>query len=336
MSELPSGTQPQAQDDDTSENKRHPDSTVSEQSLAASSSPESPSSSAAGGDQAPRPDSAQVPGSTTKRRVDLTRKSGRFLRAYLRSIVLLVTAIIAGIAAFVCFPKDGPVAPSNGLQLVNINTPFAPYTVLVSLTDDHSRNGIIVFAQVTSTTPQSARAVLGINLPDTTWGGVNKCGPSPARCIAFNGGKIVSLGFGKSTEFSPAGQAYYKEEVREFIPGVGYSTAWNSEYVSAVLPNVQVYLTHAGNFIHEDVPTTISVWIPDASRYTWTSGAAPVVAGSYAAWEFASPPGIAQVNNGISLPAQDSATKLIFVAGALLGIAGGALVGAIQEAVKSN
>ena len=83
MSELPSGTQPQAQDDDTSENKRHPDSTVSEQSLAASSSPESPSSSAAGGDQAPRPDSVQVPGSTTKRRVDLTRKSGRFLRAYL-------------------------------------------------------------------------------------------------------------------------------------------------------------------------------------------------------------------------------------------------------------
>ena len=30
------------------------------------------------------------------------------------------------------------------------------------------------------------------------------------------------------------------------------------------------------------------------------------------------------------------AAKLIFVAGALLGIAGGALVGAIQEAVKSN
>ena len=66
--------------------------------------------------------------------------------------------------------------------------------------------------------------------------------------------RLLRLGFGKSTEFSLAGRAYYKEEVREFIPDVGSSTAWNSEYVSAVLPNVGVYLMQAGNFIHEDVP----------------------------------------------------------------------------------
>ena len=136
--------------------------------------------------------------------------------------MLLVVAAIAGIAALMCFPKDGPVAPSNGIQGVTINTPFAPYTVLVSLTDDHTRNGIIVSAQVTSTTPSSARAVLNVAVPDTTWGGVNKCGLSPTRCITFNGTKIVSLGFGKSTEFSPAGRPYFKEEVREFIPGIGY------------------------------------------------------------------------------------------------------------------
>ena len=82
--------------------------------------------------------------------------------------------------------------------------------------------------------------------------------------------------------------------------------------------------------------TSINMQIPNPDRYTWTSGTAPIDTGSYVGWHFTSTPGAAQANNGISLSAQDSATKLIFVAGALLGIAGGALVGAIQEAVKSE
>ena len=61
-----------------------------------------------------------MPGSTLKGRVTLTRKFGGFLRAYLKSIVLLVTAAIAGIAALLCFPKDAPVAPSGGLQIVDV------------------------------------------------------------------------------------------------------------------------------------------------------------------------------------------------------------------------
>lgn len=307
---------------------------MSEQPPAASSSPESPSSTAEVGDQAPRPDSAPVPGSTSKRRVDLIREFGRFLRAYLKSVVLLVTAVIAGVAALVCFPKDAPVAPSGGLRTISMDTPFVPYGADVTLTDDHSRNGTTVVAQVTSTTPQSARATLSINVPDSTWGGANKCGPPPARCIPAGSGKIVVYGFLRSIKHVVGAQVYYREAVRVFIPGVGYNAAWNNEYISATLPNVQVYLIKAGNYIHEDIPITMAVRIPDAGKYTWTSGAPPMVTGSYVIWLFTSPPGTAQVNNGVSLPAQDSAAKLFFVAGALLGIAGGALVGAIQEAVK--
>ena len=40
------------------------------------------------------------------------------------------------------------------------------------------------------------------------------------------------------------------------------------------------------------------------------------------------------VETGISLATQDRDNKLIFVAGALLGIAGGALIGAIQEIIS--
>jgi hypothetical protein len=312
-----------------------PDSAVSGQPRAASLSAEAPSSTAESGDQAPQPDSALEPGSTSKSRVDLTRKFGRFLHAYLKSMVLLVTAVIAGVAALVCFPKDAPVAPSGGLRLVTIDTPFAPSTASVTLTDDHSRNGVTVVAQVISTTQQSARATLSITVPRTTWGGANKC-PPPARCTVFGGAKNVSFGFPRSTKYLVGVYTYYRESVQVFIPDVGYNTAWNSEYISATLPNVQVYLLRAGNYIREDVPITIAVRIPDASKYTWTSGSPPVVNGSDVAWEFTSPPGAAQVNNGVSLPAQDLATKLIFLAGALLGIAGGALVGAIQEAVKSE
>jgi hypothetical protein len=338
MSELlPSDTQPQTQDDGTSEDKRHPDSTVSEQSLAASSSLESPSSTAEVGGQASRPGVAQVPGSTSKRRVDLTRKSGRFFRVYLRSIVLLVTAAIAGIAAFVLFPKDGPVAPSGGPQSVEIDASFIPYTVIITLNDDPSHDGTRVAVQVTTTTPQSARATLSIGVPPTTWGGTNKCSPQPSRCYYANGNeKLALFEFPGSKKYLVAGRPFYREVVEASIPGVGYNAAWNSEYVSATLPSVPVYLLKAGNVIREDVSTTIAIGIPDPEKYTWTSGTAPTATGSYVGWYFTSSPGAAEVNNAISLSAQDSATKLIFVAGALLGIAGGALVGAIQEAVKSK
>lgn len=303
----------------------------------ARSSLESPASTAEVGDQAPRPDSAPVPGSTSKRRVDLTRKLGRFLRAYLKSMVLLVTAVIAGVAAFLCFPKDAPVAPSGGIRAtVDINTPFVPYNAHLWLVDDHSRNGITVFAQVVSITPQSARATLAMDVPSTTWGGANKCSPQPSSCIELGGLKLVSYWFPKPTKYTVGAQTRYQDVVQVFIPGVGYNAAWNNEYVSAALPDFEVYLTKAGNYIREDVPITTAVQIPDAGKYTWTSGAAPLVAGSYVSWNFTSQPGAAQINNGVSLSAQGLAAKLVFVAGALLGIAGGALVGAIQEAVKSE
>ena len=137
-------------------------------------------------------------------------------------------------------------------------------------------------------------------------------------------------------QFLTAGQSYYREVAQEFIPDIGYNTAWNNEYVSAALPELQVYMTKGGSDVQEDLPVTMAVTIPGANKYSWTSGNIPAVDGSYVGWQFSSPPDVAQVNNGISLPAQDSATKLIFIAGALLGIAGGALVGAIQEAVRSE
>ena len=308
---------------------------MSEQSPA-SSSPGLPSSTAEVGDQASRPDSVPVPGPALQRCVDLARKSGRFFRAYLKSLVLLVTAIIAGFAAFVCFPKDAPVAPSGSLRIINIDAPFVPNNVYVTLVNDNSHNGITVLALVDSTTPQSAHANLDIQVPITTWGGANKCAPPPTRCVPLSTAKVVRLEFPALTKATLGAQTLYRESLSVFIPGVGYNAAWNNEYVSATLPSVQVYLFRAGTYTHEDVPAIIAVQIPNAHQYTWTSGTSPLDNGSYVSWSFTASPGSAQVNNGISLPAQDSATKLIFVAGALLGIAGGALVGAIQEAVKSE
>lgn len=303
----------------------------------AQSSPELSTSTAKDGNQAPSPDSPPVPASASKKQVDLARRLGHFLRTYLKSMVLLVTAIIAGVAALLCFPTDAPVAPNGVLETITIDTPFVPYLVYVAMEDDHARNGITVDAEVTSASPPPAGALLGIVVPKTTWGGINKCSPMPSRCVASGDEKSVSFGFpSKPFQYVEGSHKFYRDIVDVFIPGAGFSVAWNNEYVSAILPNVQVYLSKSGNYIREDVPLTIAVRLPGAGKYTWTSGGPPLVAGSYVAWSFTSPPGSAQVNNGVSLHAQDLDTKLIFLAGALLGIAGGALVGAIQEAVKSN
>ena len=104
-----------------------------------------------------------------------------------------------------------------------------------------SHNGTKVFAQVNSTTPQSAHATLSINVPFATWGGANKCSPQPSRCIVGASEKTVLFGITKWTKYE-AGRSYYKEAVQVSIPRVGYNAAWNTEYVSATLPSAQVYL----------------------------------------------------------------------------------------------
>ena len=258
-------------------------------------------------------------------------------RRYLKSSVLLLTAAVAGLAALVCFPTDSPVAPRGGLQNISVDTPVVPSTVSFWLTDVRARNEIVVAAQVVTTTPQTAHSTLSIVVPGATWGGLSRCSPQPSHCVPFGSAKDFRVGLTRWTKFVIGQQTFYREFARVLVPHAGYNTSSNDEYISATLPNAEVYLqSKRAGYVRQDVPRNLTLWIPHADRYTWTSGSLPAVSGPYATWEFTTPPGSALVANGVSLPVQDADSKLLFLAGALLGVAGGAIVGAIQEAVKQD
>lgn len=266
----------------------------------------------------------------------LRRRGRRLIHDYTKTVALLIVAIAAGLAALVCFPTDTPVAPNGRLRSIEVDaTGFSPKWVYIQLTPRRSRNATEIDAEVTSDAPPSSPAVLKIEVPPMTWGKSSYCGPGASRCARQPGEKAAYFRFRKPIAFFNVAQLQYKQITHVYVPGVGYNVAKNGEYVSAILPSVQTYLTQPRQgLIHEDVDTDIAMYMLRASRYTWTLGAPPDISGGYATWSFAPAPGSEEVANGVSLSVQDEDTRLTFIAGALLGIAGAALVGAIQEAVK--
>lgn len=84
--------------------------------------------------------------------------------------------------------------------------------------------------------------------------------------------------------------------------------------------------------------------IPSASSYDWSSFPATTVTNSYAMWTIAVakigaqalPFTRGQVAFGINHARQATDSKKTFVAGALLGLAGGAILSAVQEALHAR
>jgi hypothetical protein len=77
---------------------------------------------------------------------------------------------------------------------------------------------------------------------------------------------------------------------------------------------------------------------PSASSYDWSSYPTIGVGKGYAAWQVAVNPGNTEGRtvDGIDLARQTSDTNKTFFAGALLGLAGGAILSAVQEALHAR
>lgn len=278
--------------------------------------------------------SSAVRGSTTARGAPL-------VWAYAKSIVLLAIAVVAGVIALVIFPSDAPVPARSGITALNLEGYFVPDNVYVWLSDASSSTRTVVTVAVTSYSPISTRAVLSLNVPLEAWGGATRCDQRALGCQQRPGVKLVTYLLSAPYHSTYFGVADYQEQVQFTVPTVDYNVAANSEYVSATIPDVSYYYTSSARSATtlaapevRNVVTTVSLRFPTAARYSWISGSNPQLGGSYVGWSFTNSPGTTLVENGVSLATQDENTKLVFIAGALLGIAGGALVGAVQEAIR--
>jgi len=135
----------------------------------------------------------------------------------------------------------------------------------------------------------------------------------------------------KST--NPAAERY---ELRMSITvsDVGSNLSRNSEFVSVLIPPIS--FQQIGSPSYTQVFTVYAEHVPAGNAYTWTTGTDPVYLDGFDRWTVMSA-GSKQdtvsptLNSGTDLGVQARNGNLQFIAGIVVGVAGGALVGAVQE-----
>jgi hypothetical protein len=271
--------------------------------------------------------------------------SGGWLRRHLKPIVLLLVAVVSGLGALILFPKDSQVSASGtGLTTIIVSAQFAPFDLSVDLSPYRGGTGTKVFVSVADATKPASLASVAFVVPASEVG----------SCEVQQGCEPLTAGLDAEFESVSAprleslnNQPYQYEETADMtLPRVGYAERTDHEFASALLPVVQVNEvagTNATTPLAENSETvnvtpaiSYKMVIDDPDRYSWVGGTPPLVHGNVAQWSFTQTPNSPTLLTGVALSVQDLDNKLIFVAGALLGIAGGALVGAIQEAIKSG
>jgi hypothetical protein len=296
----------------------------------------------AGDGEASHPSSQEPPGATRQddrtrdtssqpaRHQTERRRQGVFHR-YLVPLVLLALALLAGAGALVIFPRHSSVAKEGGLTSIEVDASFVPHSIFVELSNTSRGTGLVVF--VTTVSRPSTRAYIGVTVPHLLWGGQAYCGSGAFRCVQGPYHKFALYRLSSPTRWSDAGYHYYREQTHIGLPGLAYNVSSNDEYVAVTLPNVTDVLIPS-NEPRIPLEVSLSVELPQAARYAWTSGPLPSIVGNNAHWEFTSATASTAEVNGVSLEAQDKDTRSIFISGALIGVAGAALIAALQEAVK--
>jgi hypothetical protein len=271
------------------------------------------------------------------------QKAHRGLLKSGRVVTLLALTLLFGLFAVLAFPTDAPVSAVTGQGEVLLESPTMPSVMNVYLSPLNSGRGTDLEVSLTSVapidqSPQKSWVRLNLILP-TAELGPRHCPKLASTCLeASVGAKTVEWYFPRwKTYRTIYGATEWYDNVRVLLPSTEFTAISNAEYVAASLPNVVFshWDGHSWSNLDSALPLNIAVTIPHVNNYTWTSGVAPVVGPNHATWGFNNPPGASQSVSGINLAVQDRDGKLLFLAGALLGIAGAALIGAVTEAIKS-
>jgi hypothetical protein len=113
-----------------------------------------------------------------------------------------------------------------------------------------------------------------------------------------------------------------------FVKAHNFGVTFNGVTAAAAIPEV---LSKGASLI-------TSYHIPSASSYDWSSYPTAFLSSSGATWDEALISGdtVGWVASGINHIAQANDDSTTFIAGALLGLAGGAILSAVQEALHAD
>jgi len=257
---------------------------------------------------------------------------------YRTSLWLLGLAVLLGVVAYVVYPRDAPVVPDDAVQGVAVFASFTPNAINVNETPDPGVNGLTLQIVLHAASQPTHTGSVDVVLPATAWGSKGYCPESAVRCKKDTAGlKKVSYFLPQSWQDHgstnpPADR--YELRMSITVADVGSNLGRNNEYVSVLIPPISFQPTPSLNYTQ--VFTEYGEHVPDGTAYTWTTGTDPVYLDGFDRWTVASAGSIEDtvsptLNSGIDLAVQARNGNLQFIAGIVVGVAGGALVVALQE-----
>ena len=258
----------------------------------------------------------------------------RLIGHYRTSLWLLSLAVLLGVVAYVIYPKDAPVVPDDAVQGVAVRANFTPNAINVNEIPDPGVNGLTLQIWLHAAS----------KLPHT--GSVDVVLPSNAHCPALAPGCNVDRAGLKNISYflpqkwqdhrstNPSAERY-KLRMSITVPGVGSNLSRNDEFVSVLIPPIS--FQQIGSPGYTQVFTVYAEQVPGRNAYTWTMGTNPVYLDGFERWTVTSAGSIADtvsptLNSGTDLGVQARNGNLQFIAGIVVGVAGGALVGAVGMA----
>jgi hypothetical protein len=267
-------------------------------------------------------------------------------RTYRTSLVLAVLGVVGVIAAVMVFPRWSSVeVDGGGAGGVAVLTTFTPSNIDIA---EHTRGTTLTVTVVVraSEATEPHPGEITIVLPVDSWGSPRSCPGATDGCKIDAGSKVVSYDLARLTWVSSSGsdpEFRYELPLTIVVPAGGSNVASNDEYISTLLPPVRVQVAPSGDYRSARdvvVPVKYTEQVGHAG-YTWSVGTAPTYLGGSYGWTYTSAADVqsavsATLDSGTNLSVQDRATKLAFLSGALIGVGGGALVGALQTALDAQ
>jgi hypothetical protein len=243
----------------------------------------------------------------------------------LRPVVLGAIGLALLLVSFLLYPRTtelpSPAFPRLELS-TNLRVAFVDYSV-VQVSPAVAEMKISVVLPTGTPAPPAGAAPTFLSVAPPLGTGFRDCHP-PACAVRGTGVTSASLWTDRLT-FRPVNSTATADF---FVNARSFGVTSNGVDASAAIPEV-IYLGQ-GN------PILLTAYrLQSASSYDWSSLPAAAVTGTVVAWQqdLASGDTAGRTAVGVDHAGQTSDDIKIFVAGALLGIAGGAIVAAVQEAM---
>ena len=305
------------------------------------------------GGHKPEPDTARKGEKPPTAAVAGQQRPFRWLRRYRIALLLLVLfGIFTGVAA-ATFPRPAPVyRPDSFGVAATLNGDLKDVTVRVlPRGGDYYNVSILLISGPPPISKYSQDGIVELFLAPGTRVIGCKHVPGPSRgqqCFgpvpgAVSGGTKLLL---MTHAFSPypSNHNFWTATLDTTLVASHFAFDSNGLDAEAVLPSAYAFSSDP-SYSHAAVTISDYYWIPNAASYDWTGEPLPnLTTSSYIEWIEHISAGrcpASDCNSGIAIgginnAAQENANLLSFVAGACIGIAGGALIGAIQEALHAS